>query len=149
MEVILLEHVRNLGHLGDKVKIKPGYGRNFLIPQNKAVFATAKNIELFEQRRADFEKKAQEQLAVAEQRAAKLNDVTLVIPALASDEGKLYGSITSTEIADALKERGIEVCKREIVMTEGPIYAIGDYVVQIHVHSEVVANLQVQITVTK
>ena len=91
MEVILLEHVRNLGHLGDKVNIKAGYGRNYLIPKSKAVFATPENIELFEQRRAELEKKAQEQLATAQQRAAKLNDVTLVISAMASDEGKLYG----------------------------------------------------------
>jgi len=149
MEVILLEHVRNLGHLGDKVTIKPGYGRNFLIPQNKAVFATPKNIEMFEQRRAELEKKAQENLSNAQQRAAKLNDTTLVIAAMASDEGKLYGSIGTVEIHDALQARDIEVCKREIVMTEGPIHAIGDYVVEIHVHSEVIAELKIQVTPSK
>ena len=149
MEVILLENVRNLGHLGDKVSIKAGYGRNFLIPQNKAVFATPKNIELFEQRRADLEKKAQADLANAQQRAAKLNDTTLVIAAMASDEGKLYGSISTVEICDALTERGIEVCKREVVMTDGPIHATGDYVVEIHVHSEVIAELKVQVTPSK
>lgn len=149
MEVILLEHVRNLGHLGDRVNIKAGYGRNYLIPQSKAVFATPKNIELFEQRRAELEKKAREQLANAEQRAAKLNDVTLVITALASDEGKLYGSVGMTEIEEALIARGVEVAKREIVMPEGTIHSIGDYVVQIHVHSEVVAQLQVQIVPSK
>ena len=149
MEVILLEHVRNLGHLGDKVTIKPGYGRNFLIPQNKVVFATPKNIEMFEQRRAELEKKAQENLSNAQQRAAKLNDTTLVIAAMASDEGKLYGSIGTVEIHDALQARDIEVCKREIVMTEGPIHAIGDYVVEIHVHSEVIAELKIQVTPSK
>ena len=149
MEVILLEHVRNLGHLGDKVTIKPGYGRNFLIPQNKAVFATPKNIEMFEKRRAELEKKAQENLSNAQQRAAKLNDTTLIIAAMASDEGKLYGSIGTGEIHDALHSRDIEVCKREIVMTEGPIHAIGDYVVEIHVHSEVIAQLKIQVTPSK
>ena len=149
MEVILLEHVRNLGHLGDRVTIKAGYGRNYLIPQSKAVFATPKNIELFEARRAELEKKAQEQLSNAQQRAAKLNDITLVMSAMASDEGNLYGSVGATEIADALMARDVEVCKREIVMTEGPIHAIGDYVVQIHVHSDVVAQLQVQVVPSK
>ena len=149
MEVILLEHVRNLGHLGDKVNIKAGYGRNYLIPQSKAVFATPENIKLFEQRRAELEKKAQEQLATAQQRAAKLNDVTLVISAMASDEGKLYGSIGIVEIEDALNARELDVARREIVMPEGTIHAIGDYVVQIHVHSEVVAQLQVQIVPSK
>ena len=149
MEVILLEHVRNLGHLGDKVNIKAGYGRNYLIPKNKAVFATPKNIELFEQRRAELEKKAQEQLSNAQQRAAKISDVTLVITAMASDEGKLYGSVSTTEIEEGLTARGVEVAKREIVMPDGPIHAIGDYVVQIHVHSEVIADLQVQILPAK
>lgn len=149
MEVILLEHVRNLGHLGDKVNIKAGYGRNYLIPKSKAVFATPENIELFEQRRAELEKKAQEQLATAQQRAAKLNDVTLVISAMASDEGKLYGSVGTVEIEEALNVRELDVARREIVMPEGTIHAIGNYVVQIHVHSEVVANLQVQIVSSK
>ncbi len=149
MEVILLEHVRNLGHLGDKVNIKAGYARNYLIPQSKAVFATPQNIELFEQRRAELEKKAQEQLSNAQQRAAKLNDVNLVITAMASDEGKLYGSVGVVEIEEALGAREIDVAKREIVMPEGGIHSVGDYVVQIHVHSEVVAQLQVQVVSSK
>ncbi|RAP38086.1 50S ribosomal protein L9 [Legionella quinlivanii] len=149
MEVILLEKVRNLGNLGDKVKVKPGYGRNFLIPQSKAVFATAKNVELFEQRRADLEKKAQQSLSNAEQRAAKLNDITVVINAMASDEGKLYGSVGASEIRDALKAQSVEVSKREIVMPEGPIHSIGDFVVEVHVHSDVIAKLQVQVASSK
>ncbi|WP_133138640.1 50S ribosomal protein L9 [Legionella genomosp. 1] len=149
MEVILLEKVRNLGNLGDKVKVKPGYGRNFLIPQSKAVFATAKNVELFEQRRADLEKKAQQSLSNAEQRAAKLNDITVVINAMASDEGKLYGSVGASEIKDALKAQSVEVNKREIVMPEGPIHSIGDFVVEVHVHSDVIAKLQVQVASSK
>lgn len=149
MEVILLEKVRNLGNLGDKVNVKPGYGRNYLIPENKAVFATGKNIEMFEQRRAELEKKAQQSLANAEQRAAKLNDISLVISALASDEGKLYGSVGVNEIKDALIERSVEISKREIVMPEGPFHSIGNYTVEVHVHSDVIANLQVEIIPSK
>ncbi len=149
MQVILLEKVKNLGNLGDKVNVKPGYGRNFLIPQSKAVFATDKNVELFESRRADLEKKALQSFAQAEQRASKLNDITVTISAQASDEGKLYGSVGPTEIHDALSAKSIEVSKREIVMPEGPLHSIGQYVVDIHVHSDVIAKLQVEIVAGK
>ncbi|GGI77128.1 50S ribosomal protein L9 [Legionella impletisoli] len=149
MEVILLEKIRNLGNLGDKVAVKSGYGRNYLIPQGKAVFATAKNIEEFEKRRAELEKKAQKSLAEAEQRAAKLNDITLEISAQASDEGKLYGSIGVNEITEALKERGHDVSKREVVMPEGPIHSTGEYVVQVQLHSDVMANLKVEVVPAK
>ncbi|MBN9231402.1 MAG: 50S ribosomal protein L9 [Legionella sp. 40-6] len=149
MEVILLEKVRNLGNLGDKVEVKPGYGRNFLIPQNKAVFATAHNIEMFEKRRSELEKKAQQSLASAEQRAARLNDINLVISAMASDEGKLYGSVSVNEIKEALAQKDVEVSKREIVMPEGPIHSIGNFVVEVHVHSDVIANLQIEIVPAK
>lgn len=149
MEVILLEKVRNLGSLGDKVNVKKGYARNFLIPQNKAVFATENNLEQFEQRRSELEKKAQQALGHAEQRAAKLNDITVVISALASDEGKLYGSVSVNEIRDALSAKSIEINKREIVMPEGPIHSVGDYVVEVHVHSDVIAQLQVQVVSSK
>ncbi len=149
MQVILLEKVRNLGNLGDKVNVKPGYGRNYLIPQNKAVFATEKNVELFNQRRAELEKKAKSDLAKAEQRAAKLNDVTIVISAQASDEGKLYGSVGPNEVKDALLAKSIEVSKREIVMPEGPLHSIGQYVVEIHVHSDVIAHLQLEVAAAK
>lgn len=145
MQVILLEKVKNLGNLGDKVNVKPGYGRNFLIPQSKAVFATEKNVELFELRRADLEKKALQLFTQAEQRAAKLNDVIVTIAAQASDEGKLYGSVGPTEIKDALLAKSVEVSKREIVMPEGPLHSVGQYVVDIHVHSDVIAKLQVEI----
>ncbi|MGQ3891092.1 50S ribosomal protein L9 [Legionella sp. CNM-4043-24] len=149
MQVILLEKVRNLGNLGDRVDVKAGYGRNYLIPQNKAVFATAKNIEHFEQRRSELEAKAKQSLAQAEQRASKLNDITVVIAAMASDEGKLYGSVGPNEIKDALVAKSVEISKREIVMPEGPLHSVGDYVVEIHVHSDVIANLQVQIVSSK
>ena len=149
MHVILLEKVRNLGNLGDKVNVKPGYGRNFLIPQNKAVFATDKNVELFNQRRAELEKKAQVALSTAEQRAAKLNDITVIISAQASDEGKLYGSVGANEVQDALLAKSLDVSKREIVMPDGPLHSIGQYIVEIHVHSDVIANLQVEVIAAK
>jgi large subunit ribosomal protein L9 len=149
MEVILLEKVRNLGNLGDKVNVKSGYGRNYLIPQNKAVFATAQSIELFEQRRSELEKKAKQNLSKAEQRQAQLNDTNLVIKAMASDEGKLYGSVGVNEIKEALDERSIEISKREIVLTEGPLHSIGQYVVEIHVHSDVIAQLNIEIVASK
>lgn len=149
MQVILLEKVRGLGNLGDQVNVKPGYGRNFLIPQNKAVFATEKNLAQFEARRTELEKKALQLFAAAEQRAAKLNDVTVVITAQASDEGKLYGSVGPTEVKDALMLKSIEVNKREIVMPEGPLHSVGNYVVHIHVHSDVIAHLQVEVVAGK
>src|SRR3990167_7059227 len=98
MEVILLENVRNLGRLGDKIVVKAGYGRNYLIPQKKAVFATENNVLMFESRRVELENKAQQLLAEAEQRAAKLNDITVLLHAMATDEGKLYGSVGANEI---------------------------------------------------
>lgn len=149
MQIILLEKIRNLGSLGDRVNVKPGYGRNFLIPQGKAVFATEKNVVVFEQRRAELEKKAQQTLAQAEQRAAKLNDTTVTVAAQASDEGKLYGSVGVNEIKEALLAKSLDVSRREIVMPDGALHSIGQYVVEIHVHSDVIANLQVEIVAAK
>ena len=145
MEVILLEKIRNLGDLGETVNVKAGYGRNFLIPQGKAVFATPANIAVFEERRAELEKKAKQLLSQAEQRAAKVSDTKLELNVQASDEGKLYGSIGPIEIEHALADKGIEVQKREVVMPEGPIHYIGDYQVEIHLHTDVVANLEVSV----
>ena len=145
MHVILLDRVKNLGNLGDVVDVKAGYGRNFLIPEKKAVFATPENRAEFEKRRAEFEKKAQQELAKAEQRAAQLNDVTLVIEVQSTDEGKLYGSIGVTEVSDALAARSIEVNKREVMMPEGPLQALGQYTLDLQLHSEVTANLQVEV----
>lgn len=145
MEVILLEKMRNLGSLGDVVNVKPGFGRNYLIPQGLAVYATAKSKEEFEKRRAELEKKAQQSLAQAQQRAAHLSDVTVVIAAMASDEGKLYGSVGLHEIKDALDAKSLDVSKREIVLPEGPFHSVGQYTVELHLHSDVIANLQVEI----
>ena len=149
MEVILLEKIRNLGDLGDRINVKAGYGRNYLIPYGKAVFANDKNVALFEQKREEFEKKAQQALSHAEQRAAKINDVTIIIEAMASDEGKLYGSVGVNEIKDALNKKGVEVDKREVVLSDGPIHSIGEFDVAIHLHSDVVANLRCEVIPSK
>lgn len=145
MQVILLEKIRNLGSLGEKVTVKAGYGRNYLIPQNKAVFATEKNIASFEARRAELEKNAAKNLANAEQRAAKLNDTTIIIKSQASEEGRLYGSVGVSEIKAALLAKAIEVCNKEIMMPDGVFQNIGQYSVEIQVHSDVVAVVQVEI----
>lgn len=149
MEVILLEKIRNLGNLGDRVSVKPGYGRNYLIPQQKAVFATEDNIKHFEARRAELEKKAKQSLASAEQRAAKLNDITLHIEALASEQGKLYGSIGVSEVTKALADKGFDVNKREVILPEGPMHSTGEYMVEVHLHSDVIANVQIEVTSAK
>lgn len=149
MQVILLENIRKLGRLGDKVNVKPGFGRNYLIPQKKAVFATEKNLKQFEERRAEFEKNAQQALAAAQQLAARLNDITLTIPALASEEGKLYGSVGVHEIRDALKLRDIEIGKNEILMPNGSIHSVGQYDIEIQLHSEVNATLKLEIVSSK
>src|SRR3990167_5352287 len=149
MQVILNEKIRHLGNLGDKVEVKGGYARNYLIPQNKAMRATSANLQAFEARRAELEKKAQQLLSQADQRAAKLNDIVLEIAAMASDEGKLYGSIGTGEIKDALKAKGLEVMKKEIALPNGAFHAIGEYQVDITLHSDVVAKLQVAIVQSK
>lgn len=149
MQVILLEKVRNLGGLGDKVAVKPGYGRNFLVPQGKAVYATKENISLFESKRAEFEKKAQANLVNAEQRAAKINDITLIIEAQASDEGKLYGSVSANEICEGLIARSIEIQRREIMMPEGPIHSTGQFEIDVLLHSDVVAKLKLEVVAAK
>ncbi len=149
MQVILLEKIRNLGALGDKVKVKPGYGRNYLVPQNKAVFATEKNIALFESRRAELEKKAEKEFAKAQERAAKLQDLTLVIASQASDEGKLYGSVGVNEIKDALLAKSIEISKREIMLPEGVFHSIGLYQVDLQLHSDLVVTMQIEVVPTK
>jgi large subunit ribosomal protein L9 len=143
MELILLQKVTNLGNLGDKVTVKPGYGRNFLVPQGKAVPATAANLAEFEARRADYEAKAQAALGGAEARRAKLEGTSVTIYANASTEGKLYGSIGPREIADALTKLGTEVGKSEVIMGEGPIRRTGEYEVLLHLHADVETPVKV------
>ena len=145
MELILLEKVQNLGDLGDKVKVKPGYGRNYLVPSGKAVPATAKNLAAFEARRAELEKLAWKKLSSAEERKAALEGFEVTVSANASDEGKLYGSIGPREVADAVTERGIRLEKAEVVMGEGPIRYTGEHVVPVHLHADVETEIKVTV----
>ncbi|MBS3896079.1 50S ribosomal protein L9 [Silanimonas sp.] len=144
MELILLQKVVNLGGLGDKVRVKPGYGRNYLIPYGKAVPATAANIAAFEARRAEYEAKAKALLSGAEGRKARLDGVAVTLAANASPEGKLYGSVTARDIAEALSAAGHPVQKAEILLT-APIRALGEYEVTVHLHAEVEATVKVQV----
>ena len=137
MELILLQKVTNLGGLGDKVDVKPGYGRNFLVPQGKAVPATATNIAEFEARRAEYEAKAQSLLSDAEQRRGKLEGASVTIYANASTEGKLYGSVGPREIAEALTKHGMPVEKSEVVMGEGALRRTGEFDIELRLHADV------------
>ena len=145
MDVILLERVRNLGNLGDEVSVKNGYGRNFLIPQGKAVRATAANREVFEGRRAELEAQAAAQLKAAQDRAAGLAELAVTSAARASDEGKLFGSVGSREIADAVTEAGQEVSKDEVLLPVGPLRSIGEFTVALQLHSDVTASVTVNV----
>lgn len=145
MELILLQKVTNLGALGDRVKVKPGYGRNYLVPHGKAVPATAANIAEFEQRRADYEAKAKAQLDGAEGRKARIEGQEVTISANASTEGKLFGSVGPREIAEAFTAAGYEINKSEVVMGEGPIRKTGDFDVLIHLHADVETTVKVHV----
>jgi len=143
MELILLEKVLNLGNLGDTVKVKAGYGRNYLVPQGKALPATEKNKTMFEARRAELEAAAAAKLNSAESRQASLSGLVIQITANASDEGKLYGSIGPREIAEAATEMGHPLNKSEVVMGEGPIRVTGEHEVLVHLHADVETTIQV------
>ncbi|MGV6807403.1 MAG: 50S ribosomal protein L9 [bacterium] len=146
MEVILLEKVGKLGQVGDKVNVKSGYGRNFLIPQGKAVFATAANLAEFEARRAELEAAEAEKLAQAKERAEKLAEIgKVVITAQAGEEGKLFGSIGTRDIAEAITGAGLEVAKSEVNLPEGTLREVGEFDVDIQLHSEVSATVLVVI----
>ena len=143
MELILLQKVVNLGNLGDKVKVKPGYGRNFLVPQGKAVPATASNVATFEAKRADYEAKAKAMADTAEERRAALDGTSVTIAANASTEGKLYGSVGPRDIAEALTKAVAPVNKSEVVLGEGPLRHVGEFDVLIHLMAEVEATVKV------
>ena len=144
MEVILLDKIAKLGGLGDKVTVKSGYARNFLLPKGKAVFASKANVEHFEARRAELEKKLAETLAAAEARAAKLTELAEVtIASKAGDEGKLFGSIGTRDIADAITEAGVAVVKAEVRLPLGSIRETGEFDIVIHVHNDVDATIKV------
>jgi len=145
MEIILIEKVANLGQLGDIVRVKDGYARNFLIPQGKAKRATAANMAEFEARRAELEKIQAEKLAEAQGRAEKLEGFTLQITRKAGVDGKLFGSVTNADIADALTEQGSVVSKAEVRLPEGPLKAVGDYPVTLSLHTDVTANITVSV----
>ena len=146
MQVILLEKFGKLGDIGDKVKVKAGYGRNYLIPQGKAVFATEKNIEVFESRRAELEVNARERLESAQIRASKLAEIgTVKIKAIAGDEGKLFGSIGPREIEQAIIGSGGEVTRSEINLPEGSFRSLGSFEVDIKVHSDIVQTISLVI----
>ncbi|RZU98943.1 50S ribosomal protein L9 [Spiribacter vilamensis] len=146
MEVILMEKVANLGGLGDTVRVRAGYGRNYLIPQGKARPATAENVAYLEAQRAELERKAAEELAAAERRAEKINAQPVSIAANVGDEGKLFGSIGPQDIADALTAAGVEVGRHEVRMPDGPIRAVGEYSVEVHLHADVNATVNVDVT---
>ena len=145
MDVILLEKVANLGDLGDKVSVKPGYARNFLLPQGKANSATTENLKEFEERRAELERIAAEALAAAQARAEQIAAVKLEIAHQAGEEGKLFGSVTGAEISKAITDAGVEVAKSEIRLPEGPLRELGDHEVTIQLHTDVSCDVTVVI----
>jgi large subunit ribosomal protein L9 len=145
MELILLEKVQKLGDLGDKVNVKPGYGRNYLVPSGKAVPATAKNIAEFEARRAELEKVALGKLTSAKDRSEALEGFEITLSANASEEGKLYGSIGPREIADAVVAAGAQIEKSEVIMGEGPIRFTGEHEVVLHLHADVETLIKVTV----
>ena len=143
MQVILLQTIKNLGDLGAVVDVRSGYGRNFLIPQGKALPATKGNLAEVEQRRAELEKQAAEQLAAAQERGEKLNEASVTVTSKAGDEGKLFGSIGTHDIADALTASGVEVQKSEVRLPNGTIRNVGEFDVAVHLHAEVEATVRV------
>lgn len=145
MQVILLEKVGNLGNLGDVVKVKDGYARNFLIPQGKAKRATESNLKAFESRRAELEKAQAETLAGAQARGAKLDGLTLQIVQKAGVDGRLFGSVTNYDIVEALKAQGHEVERAMVRMPAGPIKQVGDTPIQVQLHTDVVVTVTVSV----
>ncbi len=145
MEVILLDKVGRLGAIGDKVTVKSGYGRNFLLPQGKAVAATAKNIADFEARRAGLEAAAAAKIAEATARAEKLAALNVTIAANAGDEGRLFGSIGTRDIADAITAAGVEVAKSEVRLPQGVLREIGQYEIDIQLHAEVIQAVKLAV----
>ena len=145
MNVILMERLANLGDLGEEVSVKAGFARNYLIPQGKAVRATAANRAVFEERRAELETAANAKLSEAEQRALKLDDVAVTIVARAGDEGKLYGSVGTADIADAVTRLGVDVSKSEVLMPDGVIRMIGEYEVDVQLHADITRTVHVTV----
>jgi large subunit ribosomal protein L9 len=145
MEVILLEKIKHLGNLGDKVVIKNGYGRNYLIPQGKAAAATVDNIAEFEVRRAEFEKNQIDVLEDAKKRAEQLQEIIVEIAGKVGLEGKLFGSVSAADIAQAINKGGIQISKNEIRLKDGPIRHVGEYDVDVHLHPDVNSFVTIQV----
>jgi large subunit ribosomal protein L9 len=146
MDVILLTKVANLGTIGDRVKVKSGYGRNFLLPKGKATLATPENVKKFEARRAELEKIARDQFQDAESRAAAFKDFKLQITAKAGTEGKLFGSIGTADIAEACTNAGHKVARAEVRLPTGPLRMVGEHVITLHLHTDIDVQLPVVIT---
>ena len=146
MDVILLTKVANLGTIGDRVKVKSGYGRNFLLPKGKATLATPENVKKFESRRAELEKAAREQFQDAESRAAAFKEFKLLITAKAGTEGKLFGSIGTADIAEAATKAGHKVARAEVRLPTGPLRTVGDHTITLHLHTDIDVQLPVVIT---
>lgn len=145
MNVILLEKIGRLGNLGDQVKVKPGFARNYLLPQGKAVKATEENVKQFEARRAELEKAAQEVLQAAQARADVMAGMAVTIAARAADEGRLYGSIGPREVVIALEKMGTKVQKSEVHLPNGPLHTLGEHEVKVQLHSDVSVTVKVNI----
>ena len=145
MQVILLQKVANLGNIGDRVKVRSGFGRNFLLPQGKATLATPENIARFEARRAELEKAAREHLQSASERAEAMKEFKLTIPAKAGTEGKLFGSIGTADIAEACTKQGFKIERSEVRLPSGPLRTLGEHVVSLHLHADVDVPLAVSI----
>jgi len=146
MDVILLTKVANLGNIGDRVKVKSGYGRNFLLPKGKATLATPDNVKKFEARRAELEKVARDQFQDAESRAAAFKDFKLQITAKAGTEGKLFGSIGTADIAEACTAQGHKLARAEVRLPTGPLRTVGDHMITLHLHTDIDVQLPVVIT---
>jgi len=149
MNVILLDNVENLGNIGDLVKVKAGYGRNFLLPQGKAALATPANIKAIEARRVELEKAAADEFSNAKKRAKTIEGVELVIPANAGAEDKLFGSVGPIDIADAFAAVQIEVQRSEVRMPDGPIHELGEFEIGVHLHPDVNAEVKVRVIPTE
>ncbi len=145
MEVILLKNVTNLGGLGDKVKVRGGYGRNYLIPKGFAVPATPENLKAFEERRAELERAAAEALAAAQARKSQFEGKRLTIARKAGDEGRLFGSVGAADIAEAAREMGLELAKSEVRLPNGVFRSLGEYQVRLHLHPEVDVDIMIDI----
>jgi large subunit ribosomal protein L9 len=145
MEVILLEKIDNLGTIGDRVKVRSGYGRNFLLPKGKATLATPENIAIFEERRAELERKQADEVAAAEARAAQIGALSLKLLAKAGAEGKIFGSLGTIDIAEACNEAGVPVERSEVRLPDGPLRTLGEHEIEIHLSSDVNVNVRIEV----